>query len=365
MYGGTERVVSYLTEELVRQGHEVTLFASGDSVTSAELVAACPAALRLDESCRDQMAHHVGLLETVFQQIHRFDLVHFHIDYLHFPLSRRHHFAHVTTLHGRLDIPDLRPLYREYDEMPLVSISDSQRRPLPWVNWQGTVYHGLPGGAFTFRPQPGKHLVFLGRISPEKGVDRAIEIAARTGIRLKIAAKVDRADRDYFEEEVRPLLRRAGPRVEFVGEVGGADKDRFLGDALALLFPIDWPEPFGLVMIEAMACGTPVIAFRRGSVPEIMDDGVTGFVVEDVGGAVRALERVAGLSRAGCRRAFEERFSAARMARDYLAVYRRLVHGGRHQPDAPAREPQPNAPARQTVAWGMPVGAGGRRRSAR
>jgi glycosyltransferase involved in cell wall biosynthesis len=337
LYGGTERVVSYLTEELVRLGHQVTLFASGDSVTSAELVPACPEALRLDAACRDTMAHHVRLLDLVFRQLDRFDVVHFHIDYLHFPLSHRHSFAHVTTLHGRLDIPDLKPLYREFADMPVVSISDAQRRPLPWVNWQATVHHGLPLDAFTFRPQGGKDLVFLGRISPEKGVDRAIEIARRTGMRLKIAAKVDRADRDYFEEEIKPLLGAAGPRVEFIGEVGGADKDRFLGDAYALLFPIDWPEPFGLVMIEAMACGTPVIAFRKGSVPEVMEDGVNGFVVEDVDEAVAAVGRVAGLSRAACRRVFEDRFSATRMARDCVAVYHRLIQARAPQPAALAR----------------------------
>ncbi len=337
LYGGTERVVSYLTEELVRLGHEVTLFASGDSVTSAELVPVCREALRLDPACRDTMAHHVCLLDLVFRQLHRFDLVHFHIDYLHFPLSRRHSFAHVTTLHGRLDLPDLVPLYREFPDMPLVSISDAQRRPLPWVNWQATVHHGLPLDAFTFRPQGSQDLVFLGRISPEKGVDRAIEIARRTGRRLKIAAKVDRADRDYFEEQIEPLLGAAGPGVEFIGEVGGAAKDRFLGDAYALLFPIDWPEPFGLVMIEALACGTPVIAFRKGSVPEVMEDGVTGFVVENVDEAVAAVERVPGLSRAACRRVFEERFSAGRMARDYVAVYQRLIQARAPQPAVLAR----------------------------
>jgi glycosyltransferase involved in cell wall biosynthesis len=349
LYGGTERVVSYLTEELVRQGHEVTLFASGDSVTAAELVPVCPASLRLDADCRDQMAHHVRLLELVFQQLRRFDLVHFHIDYLHFPLSRRHSFAHVTTLHGRLDIQDLRPLYREFADMPLVSISDAQRRPLPGANWQATIYHGLPDDLFTFRPLPGRDLVFLGRISPEKGVDRAIDIARRSGLHLKIAAKVDRADRDYFEEEIKPLLRQAGSDVEFVGEVGNADKDRFLGDARALLFPIDWPEPFGLVMIEAMACGTPVIAFRRGSVPEVMDDGVTGFIVDSVDEAIRAVQRVDGLSRAECRRVFEERFGASRMASDYLAVYQRLVHG--HEGNGRSRV--------------VPANVGGRRRIAR
>jgi glycosyltransferase involved in cell wall biosynthesis len=345
LYGGTERVVSYLTEELVRLGHQVTLFASGDSRTSAELVPVCREALRLDGDCRDQMAHHIRLLELVFRQLHRFDLVHFHIDYLHFPLSRRHTFAHVTTLHGRLDMPDLRPLYREFADIPLVSISDAQRRPLPGANWQATVYHGLPLDSFTFRPQAGKDLVFLGRISPEKGVEAAIEIALRSGRHLKIAAKVDRADRDYYEEKIKPLLRKAGSRVEFIGEVGGADKDRFLGEAYALLFPINWPEPFGLVMIEAMACGTPIIAFRNGSVPEVMTDGVTGFVVADVEQAVAAVERVANLCRAGCRRVFEERFSAGRMAGDYLAVYHRLVrargHKGKPAGVPPARFPQP------------------------
>ncbi len=341
-YGGTERVVSYLTEELVRLGHEVTLFASGDSITGAELVAPCPAALRLDGSCRDPMAHHVRLLEMVFQHVHRFDLVHFHTDYLHFPLSRRHSFAHLTTLHGRLDIPDLRPLYREFDDMPLVSISDAQRHPLPDAGWLATVPHGLPEDLFTFRPEPGRYLLFLGRISPEKRPDRAIEIARRSGLHLKIAAKVDRADRVYYEEEIRPLLREAGSAVEFVGEVGGADKDRLLGEALALLFPIDWPEPFGLVMIEAMACGTPVIAFRNGSVPEVMEDGVTGFVVESVDEAVRAVGRVGGLSRDRCRGVFRERFGAARMARDYLDLYHRLVC--RHRGNGRARV-VPAAPA--------------------
>jgi len=348
LYGGTERVVSYLTEELVRLGHDVTLFASGDSLTSAELVPVCDQALRLDAACVDQMAHHVLMLERVYQEVSRFDLVHFHIDYLHFPLSRRQDFAHLTTLHGRLDIPDLRPLYREYAEMPVVSISDSQRQPLPGANWLATVYHGLPEDLYTFRPRPGKDLVFLGRISPEKRVDRAIEIAERAGMRLRVAAKVDRADRDYFNEVIKPLLKRAGPRVEFVGEVGGQDKNELLGDAHALLFPIDWPEPFGLVMIEAMACGTPVIAWRRGSVPEVMEDGVTGYVVDDIDAAVRAVERVGGLSRAACRCAFERRFSATRMARDYLAVYRRLLQ----QRSRTGRSLVPLAPAGAFAADG-------------
>jgi glycosyltransferase involved in cell wall biosynthesis len=325
LYGGTERVVSYLTEELVHRGHEVTLFASGDSVTDAELVPCCGAALRLDRGCADPLAHHVRQLDLVFRQLARFDLVHFHTDYFHFPLSRRHAFRHVTTLHGRLDVPDLQPLFQVFGDMPLVSISDAQRRPLAWANWQATVYHGLPAELYRFQPGPGKDLVFLGRISREKGLDHAIEIACRCGLHLKIAAKVDRADRDYYEETLKPLLRKAGSRVEFVGEVGGVEKERFLGEARALLFPICWPEPFGLVMIEAMACGTPVVAFRCGSVPEVMQDGVTGFVVDDVEQAVRAVRRVQDVDRATCRRVFEERFSAGRMAADYLAAYEGLL----------------------------------------
>jgi glycosyltransferase involved in cell wall biosynthesis len=324
-YGGTERVVSYLTEELVRQGHDVTLFASGDSVTRARLVAACPRSLRLDTGCRDQFAHHIIMLEQVFQRADEFDVIHFHCDYLHFPLSRRHPVPHVTTLHGRLDLPDLQPLYRMFADQPVISISDSQRRPLAWADWQGTVYHGLPLDLHTFRDRPGQYLAFLGRISPEKRVDRAIEIARRAGLPLRIAAKVDPADRNYYEEEIRPLIEAAGPAVEFLGEVGGKAKDEFLGNAYALLFPIDWPEPFGLVMIEAMACGTPVIAYRHGSVPEVMDDGVTGFVVGDIDEAVAAVGRVDELSRRRCRDVFEERFCVARMAHDYLAIYRRLV----------------------------------------
>jgi glycosyltransferase involved in cell wall biosynthesis len=324
-YGGTERIVSYLTEELVRQGHDVTLFASGDSETSARLVPCCPYSLRTDPHCVDCMAHHVCMLEKVFRNLDRFDLVHFHIDYHHFALSRRHSFAHLTTLHGRLDIPDLQAVYDEFPEMPVVSISDAQRAPLPQANWQGTVPHGLPETLFRLHLRDGDYLAFLGRISPEKRVDRAIEIAGRAGLPLKIAAKVDRADRDYFKDIIEPLIRQAGPRVEFIGEVGGAAKEEFLGNARALLFPIDWPEPFGLVMIESLACGTPVIAWRCGSVPEVMEDGVTGFIVEDIEGAVAAVERLDSLSRARCRQVFERRFTASRMAQDYLEIYRRLV----------------------------------------
>jgi glycosyltransferase involved in cell wall biosynthesis len=324
-YGGTERVVSYLTEELVRQGHEVTLFASGDSVTTARLVAPCRRSLRLDTQCIDQLAHHILMLELVLKEADRFDLLHWHVDYLHFPLSRRQSTPHVTTFHGRLDIPDLIPLYREFKTVPVVSISHAQREPLPWLNWQGTVYHGLPEDLYTFRPEPGKYLAFLGRISPEKRVDRSIAIAQRLGMEIKIAAKVDPVDREYFEAVIAPLLRE--PLVEYVGEVGEREKNEFLGQAYALLFPIDWPEPFGLVMAEAMACGTPVIAYRRGSVPEIIEEGVTGFIVDDMEEAVRAAERIPTLDRWRCRQQFEERFSATRMARDYLASYQRLVEG--------------------------------------
>jgi glycosyltransferase involved in cell wall biosynthesis len=322
-YGGTERVVSYLTEELVRQGHQVTLFASGDSVTQAHLRPVCRRALRLDRHCHDYLVHHVVMLEQVFRDAAAFDLIHFHIDYLHFPLATRYPTPTLTTLHGRLDLPDLVPLYQLFLDMPVVSISQAQREPLPWLNWQDTVYHGLPEDLHTFREKPGTYLAFLGRISPEKRVDRAIEIAKRVGIPLRIAAKVDRIDREYFLDMIHPLLK--DPLVEYIGEIGEKDKDDFLGNAYALLFPIDWPEPFGLVMVEALACGTPVIAYRCGSVPEIIEDGVTGFIVADLEGAVRAVERVSTLSRARCRQVFEERFSASRMAQDYLRVYQSLV----------------------------------------
>lgn len=324
-YGGTERVVSYLTEELVQQGHEVTLFASGDSVTMARLIAPCRQSLRLDQQCLDQLAHHVLMLEQVFQDSSRFDIIHFHVDYLHFPLSRRLATPQVTTLHGRLDIPDLVPLYQEFREMPVVSISNAQREPLAWLNWQGTVYHGLPKDLYTFRPDPGKYLAFLGRISPEKRVDRAIAIAQHLDMEIKIAAKVDAVDRNYFDDVVAPLLKDR--HVDYVGEIGEGEKDAFLGNAYALLFPIDWPEPFGLVMIEAMACGTPVLAYRRGSVPEVIEEGVTGLIVHGLEDAVQAAERISTLNRWRCRRLFEERFSATRMARDYVAIYQKLIEG--------------------------------------
>jgi glycosyltransferase involved in cell wall biosynthesis len=323
LYGGTERVVSYLTEELVRQGHDVTLFASGDSSTRARLVASCPTALRLDARGGDVVARHLLLLEQVWQCAASFDLIHYHIDYLHFPCSRRIAVPHLTTLHGRLDIPGLVPLYQEFGDMPVVSISDDQRSPLPMAHWQGTVYHGLPEDLYTFQETAGNYLVFVGRLSPEKQPDHAIEIARRSGLRLKIAAKVDAADQAYFETTIAPLLEH--DHVEFIGEVNEREKNELLGHAYALLFPIEWPEPFGLVMIEAMACGTPVVAYRRGSVPEVLEDGVTGVVCQGLDDAVSAIPRIAHLSRRDCRRVFLERFSAARMAHDYAAIYKRLL----------------------------------------
>lgn len=331
-YGGTERVVSYLTEELVRQGHDVTLFASGDSITSARLVPACTSALRLDKTCVDPMAHHMRLLDMVFESADDFDVVHFHVDYLHYPVSSRQNIRHLTTLHGRLDLPDLVPLYQRFREVPVVSISDAQRTPIPWANWRSTVYHGLPRDLLSYREKPGDYLAFIGRISPEKGIDDAIEIARRSGQKIRIAAKVDAVDQEYFRNVIEPLLKY--PCCEFIGEIGESDKAEFLGNARALLFPINWPEPFGLVLIEAMACGTPVIAYPRGSVPEVLDDGLTGLFVEDVAAAVRAVSRIDSLSRRNCRETFERRFTASRMASDYLKAYQalesRAISAGQH-----------------------------------
>ncbi|AJX77214.1 glycosyl transferases group 1 family protein [Burkholderia pseudomallei MSHR7498] len=330
LYGGTERVVSYLTEALVEMGHDVTLFASGDSVTSARLEAAWPRALRLDPSIRDAMAPHMRLLEQVARAAHTFDILHFHLDYLPFPLLSRLDAPFVTTLHGRLDLPELQPVFDAFPNAPVVSISDSQRTPLPQAGWAGTVYHGLPDTLLT--PQADRkpeYLAFLGRICPEKRVDTAIRIAAQSGLPLKIAAKVDKVDEDYFKAEIEPLLDSA--HVEFIGEINEAQKPAFLSGAKALLFPIDWPEPFGLVMIEAMACGTPVVAFNRGSVPEVIDDGLTGFIVEDVQGAVGALHRIDELSRDAIRAQFEQRFSSHAMARRYIDIYE-MLRGATKQP---------------------------------
>ncbi|MCK8786554.1 glycosyltransferase family 4 protein [Roseomonas sp. NAR14] len=325
LYGGTERVVSYLTEELVRQGHEVTLFASGDSITKAKLVPCCDTALRLNPKVKDSLPYHVVQLEKVRQRASEFDVLHFHTDALHFPLFRGLAKRTLTTLHGRLDLPDLKPLYTEFPEFPLVSISHAQRWPMPPVNWVGTVPHGLPGDLLPFRPTgEGGYLAFLGRISPEKRPDRAIEIAARTGLPLKIAAKVDKADADYWSDVIKPMIER-NPRVEFIGEINEHQKAEFLGNALALLFPIDWPEPFGLVMIEAMSCGTPVIAFRCGSVPEVIENGVSGFIVSSIDQAVDAVQMVGRLERQSVRQAFEQRFTAECMAREYLSIYEHLA----------------------------------------
>jgi len=334
LYGGTERVVSYLTEELVRQGHQVTLFASGDSLTSAELVSCTSGALRLMHSVRDPIPYYMLMLDKVRERADEFDIMHFHIDQFHFPLFRPIAERTVTTLHGRQDLPDLQALYRGFSDMPLVSISDSQRQPVPTAGFVKTVHHGIPADLHrpTLSPRGG-YLAFLGRICPEKRPDHAIAIARAAGFPLRIAAKVDKVDQAYFHTTIVPLLE--GSDVTFLGEINEQAKTEFLGEALALLFPIEWPEPFGLSMIEAMACGTPVLAFRHGSVPEIVDDGVTGCIVDNVEQAICALPRVLSLDRGAVRRRFEERFSAARMAQDYVGVYRSLLRTSirRHRAD--------------------------------
>jgi glycosyltransferase involved in cell wall biosynthesis len=324
LYGGTERVVSYLTEALVKQGNDVTLFASGDSITEARLIPGCERSLRLSEDCIDPMAHHAVLMDEVLARAGEFDLIHFHTDYTHFPFSKNLRLRNVTTLHGRLDLPDLKPLYQQFRDMPLISVSLSQRTALGNVNWVGNVYHGLPRDLYTPREQHGEYLAFLGRISPEKRPDRAIRIALKAGMPLKIAAKVDRVDREYYETKIRPLLKN--PEIEFIGEITDAEKAEFLGNAYAYLFPIDWPEPFGLSMIEAMSCGTPTIAFSCGAVPEVLDEGITGFVVNSEEEAVRALKMVAQLDRRKCRTMFDRRFTDTRMAEEYLAIYEKLLN---------------------------------------
>ena len=326
LYGGTERVVSYLTEELVHQGHEVTLFASGDSQTRAALQAPCAQALRLDSRCKDPLPYHFISLYRLARAVDAFDIIHFHTDYLHFPLFARHWSKTLTTLHGRLDLPDLPPMLHEFAMMPLVSISTAQRAPMPWANWHGTVYHGLPSSLYDGGCGDGGYLAFIGRICPEKRPDWAIEIARRTGLPLVIAAKVDKVDRTYYKTRIKPLLK--DPLVEFIGEIGDDQKGAFLSDAAALLFPIDWPEPFGLVLIEAMANGTPVIAFRRGSVSEIVDHGVTGLIVDSVDEAVAAVPLAKALDRRAIRHRFKARFSAERMAGDYLGLYNAVLRRG-------------------------------------
>jgi glycosyltransferase involved in cell wall biosynthesis len=323
LYGGTERVVSYLTEELVRLGHDVTLFASGDSTTAAKLEKGCESALRL-KNTKEPIAHHVVMLDKVLERAFEFDVLHFHMDYIHFPAVRNLRLPAVTTLHGRLDSPDLEPLFQRFDRLPLVSISQSQRRPLGTVNWAGNVYHGLPTNLCQPNGTPGDYLAFLGRMSPEKRPDRAIRIASKAGMKLKMAAKIDEVDRRYFETEVRPLLDTPG--VEYLGEINEKEKNEFLANAYAYLFPIDWPEPFGLSMIESMACGTPTIAFACGAVPEVIDEGITGCIVNSEEEAVQALQRVSGFNRALCRATFERRFTACRMAKDYLSIYDGIVN---------------------------------------
>ena len=323
LYGGTERVVSYLTEALVTLGHDVTLFASGDSVTSARLISPCERSLRLDDKAVDHLLYHYVMLDQVRDLARKFDVLHFHVDYLHYPFMRGCRVPHVATLHGRLDIPQLKALYRKFANEPIVSISFSQRKALRFARWISNVYHGVP--ARTYRPGSGKggYLAFLGRISPEKRVDRAVQIALQCGMPLKIAAKVDKADREYYESEIRPLLSQPG--IEYIGEITESEKCEFLGYAYAHLFPIDWPEPFGMCMIEAMACGTPTIAFGHGSVPEVLSHGVTGFVVDSVEAAVEAVPKIATLDRAACRLEFEERFDSLRMAEDYVRIYESLA----------------------------------------
>lgn len=324
-YGGTERIVSYLTESLVAQGHEVTLFASGDSQTSADLCAVVPEALRLAKVPRDPHVAHMLQLEEVVRKRHQFDIIHYHTDYFHFPVFRHLETPHVTTLHGRLDLPDLADVYREFREMPVVSISNSQRRPLPMANWVATVYNGT-SDTYTFRSRPGEYLAFLGRFSPEKGPEKAIEIALQTGLPLKMAAKIDNVDREFFEAKIRPALDH--PLVEYVGEVDERAKDELLGGALALLLPIQWPEPFGMVMTEAMACGTPVIAFERGSVPEVVKPRVSGFIARSVAEAVQFVPRIRELDRRACRRYFEQNFTIRHMAENYVRAYRGILKAG-------------------------------------
>jgi glycosyltransferase involved in cell wall biosynthesis len=325
LYGGTERVVHWLTEELVALGNDVTLFASGDSQTSAKLDATWPKALRLDGSVRDPNALHMVMLERVRQKCddEEYDFLHFHLDYYPFSLFHRQPTPFVTTLHGRLDLPEHQPVFTTFSTVPVISISNAQRRPVPQANFVRTIHHGLPEKLLMPQPVKQEYLAVLGRIAPEKGVDRAIKIAIRCNMPLKIAAKVDRADQEYFDEIIRPLMDH--PLVEYIGEISDNEKSDFLSAATGLLLPLDWPEPFGLVMIESMACGTPVIAYNRGSVPEIIDDGLTGFIVEDEISAVAAVGRLSTLNRGAIRKQFETRFTARRMALDYLAAYRSLT----------------------------------------
>jgi len=324
-YGATERVVHYLTEALVALGHHVTLFATADSTTSAELVPVCERGLWRDSAVWDTLTHHVRELEAVVQRAGRFDVVHFHTDPLYFPLARRMPCAHLTTMHGRLLPADHGPLLREFSEAPLVSISNCQREPLPWANWQATIHHGLPGDAFELNEDAEDYLLFLGRMMPEKRPDLAIEIARRAGMRLKMAAKIHPGETRYFERDIAPLIDAHRDMVEYQGEVGGQARVDLLSRARALIFPIRWPEPFGMVMIEAMACGTPTIAFRCGAVPEVLEDGITGYMVDDEAAAVEAIGRLGAIDRRKCRNVFDTRFTSMRMALEYVDVYEALL----------------------------------------
>jgi glycosyltransferase involved in cell wall biosynthesis len=339
-YGATERVVSYLTEELVARGHDVTLYASADSATAARLVPICAHGLWRDANVWDTQTHHIRQLARVIRDADHFDVVHFHGEPLHFAWAERLPCRTLTTLHGRLLPHDHGPLFREFARVPVVSISASQRRPVPWANWQGTVHHGLPLDELAFQPLAGSYLLFLGRMMREKRPDLAIEIARRSGLPLKIAAKVHAGERDYFRERIDPLLHRSRAFAEYLGEVGGPARRELIANARALLLPIEWDEPFGLVMIEAIACGTPVIAFGRGAVPELIEDGVSGLIVDNVDEAVRAVARIDSIERGACRRAFERRFTAARMSADYLAIYDALLErDSQGHPRAASSEP--------------------------
>ena len=324
LYGGTERIVHFLTEELVEQGHEVTLFASGDSQTKGDLVQCVPEALRLVDGAQNLVPHHLSMIERIRRRLDDFDIVHFHIDLFHYPSIQQWDTPTITTLHGRLDLPELFGCYETFSHVPLVSISNNQRLPMPPVNWVDTVYHGLPSQLLPYNAEGGDYLVFLGRISPEKRPDRAIEIAVRSGKTLKIAAKIDAVDEEYWNTEIRPMVE-AHDGIEYIGEVNEAEKATLLAGAAALLFPIDWPEPFGLVMIEAMSCGTPVIAWKNGSVPEVMDNGVSGRIVESIEEAIAAVDEVVAMDRSTVRECFEQRYTAERMARDYVDIYKRLI----------------------------------------
>ena len=324
LYGGTERIVHFLTEELVEQGHEVTLFASGDSQTKGDLVQCVPEALRLVDGAQNLVPHHLSMIERIRRRLDDFDIVHFHIDLFHYPSIQQWDTPTITTLHGRLDLPELFGCYETFSHVPLVSISNNQRLPMPPVNWVDTVYHGLPSQLLPYNAEGGDYLVFLGRISPEKRPDRAIEIAVRSGKTLKIAAKIDAVDEEYWNTEIRPMVE-AHDGIEYIGEVNEAEKATLLAGAAALLFPIDWPEPFGLVMIEAMSCGTPVIAWKNGSVPEVMDNGVSGRIVESIEEAIAAVDEVVAMDRSTVRECFEQRYTAERMARDYVDIYERLI----------------------------------------